>query len=245
MSKKILAHIDKEEIISKLTNGESVRGVEAWLREKYPKNKNLWITAVTLQEFRKKCLQLEGAVLQDLQEKREEKKKETEAIELQQKVAMTNAYNDKLNEIVDTKLDVARKILELDSLIEDRMAYWFNAIKSGEESASKGDKELRLFMDRMMNLLGQYKKFVDGMADKTVDYNVNITVVNDQITMIRDVMRDCIAEMAPEQAMIFMDKLNKRMGELHYKPIDVSPVKLDDLPEAEIEPVAAVLDDTQ
>lgn len=242
MSKKILKHIDKEEIISKLTNGESVRAVEAWLKEKYSKNKNLWITAVTLQEFRKKNLQLEGKVLKDIQEVGKAQKQKEEEIEKQHQLQMSDAYKKKINEIVDAKLDVARKILELDTIIEDRMEYWFNAVKSGEESASKGDKELRQFMDRQMNLLAQYKKFVEGLADKTVDYNVSITVVNDQINLIRDVIRECIAELSPEQAMIFMDKLNKRMNELNYRPINVSPVKLEDIQEAEIEPIESIME---
>ena len=236
MSRKILKHIDREEIIARLTNGESVRAVEAWLKEKYPKSKQLWITLPTLQTFRKEHLQLDGKVLKDLQETGKLQRRQEEELELQQKVATSNAYQKKLLEITDTKLDVARKIVELDAIIGDRMQYWFDAVKSGEQTAIKGDRELREFMDRQMNLLAQYKKFVEGLADKTVDYNVNITVVNDQINIIRDVIRECIAEMAPEQAMMFMDLMNRKMSALNYRPIDVVPVRVEDLQEAEIEP---------
>ena len=38
-------------------------------------------------------------------------------------------------------------------------------------------------------VLGQYKKLVEGMADKTIDYNVNINVLNDQLNIIRDVIK--------------------------------------------------------
>jgi len=238
VSKKILHHVNKEEIISRLTNGESVRSVEKWLKEKYPRSKHLWVTAVTLQDFRKKNLQLEGRVLKDIQDAGLMQRQKNSEVELQHKLNESDAYNRKLNEIVDSKLDVARKILELDTIIEDRMEYWFNAVKSGEETAGRGDKELRQFMDRQMNLLAQYKKFVEGLADKTIDYNVNITVINDQINIIRDVIRDCISELSPEQAMLFMDRLNKRMGELNYRPINVEPVRLENLQEAEIEPLA-------
>ena len=237
-----MKHPDKEEIISKLTNGESVRNVEAWLKEKYPKNENLWVTSVTLQGFRKANLQLEGKVLKDIQEAGKLQKQKTEECVKLQQLEMSDAYKKKINEIADTKLDVARRILELDSLIEDRMEYWFNAIKSGDEKASTGDKELRLYMDRMMNLMTQYKKLVEGLADKTIDHNVNITIVNDQINIIRDVIRECMLEISPEQAMLFMDKMNKRMNELNYRPLDVAPLKLDDLQEAEIVPLEKVKD---
>ena len=37
MSKKVLAHPDKEDIIRLLLEGESVKSVESWLKEKYPR----------------------------------------------------------------------------------------------------------------------------------------------------------------------------------------------------------------
>lgn len=91
-------------------------------------------------------------------------------------------------------------------------------------------------MDRQMTLLGQYKKFVEGLADKTVDHNINITVFNDQIAVIRDVIRECIADFEPERAMLFLEKLNQRMADTTYRPQGLpEPVKLEDLQEAEFE----------
>jgi hypothetical protein len=236
MSKKIMKHPDKEEIIEMLNNGESVRGIEDNLKKKYPNNKNLWLSSVTLQKFRKDKLQLEGKVLKDIQEAGRVHKQQLEEQDRQQALEASNAYNKKLNEIVDSKLDVARKIMELDTIIETRMEYWFNAVSSGEESASKGDKELRQFMDRQMALLAQYKKFVEGLADKTVDYNINVTVMHEQIGIIRDVIRECIADFEPEQAMLFMEKLNKRLSNTSYSSKELQePVKLEDLQEAEFE----------
>lgn len=231
-----MKHPDKEEIIEMLNNGESVRGIEAKLKKKYPTNKSLWLSSVTLQKFRKDKLQLEGKVLKDIQEAGRSQQQKLEELDRQKALESSDAYKKKLNEIVDSKLDVARKILQLDTVIEARMEYWFNAVASGEESASKGDKELRQFMDRQMALLAQYKKFVEGLADKTVDYNVNIKVMDEQITIIRDVIRECIASFAPEQAMLFMDKLSKRLANTAYRPQELTaPVKLEDLQEAEFE----------
>lgn len=231
-----MRHPDKEELIEMLNNGESVRGIDAKLKKKYPNNKNLWLSSVTLQKFRKDNLQLEGRVLKDIQEAGRSQKQQLEEQEKQQALESSDAYKKRLNEIVGSKLDVARKILQLDAVIETRMEYWFNAVSSGEESASKGDKELRQFMDRQMALLGQYKKFVEGMADKTVDYNVNVTVMNEQIGIIRNVIRECIADFEPERAMLFLEKLNNRLSNTSYRPQELpEPVKLEDLHEAEFE----------
>lgn len=231
-----MKHKDKEEIIERLNNGESVRGMESWLKEKYPNNKDCWLSSVTLQKFRKDNLQLDGKVLKDIQEAGRSQQQKLEKQENQKALESTNAYNKKLHEVVDSKLDVQRKIMQLDSIIESRMEYWFNAVASGEESASKGDKELRQFMDRQMNLLAQYKKFVEGLADKTIDYNINIKVMDEQIGIIRDVIRECMASFSPEQAMLFMEKLNKRISNTSYRPQELAvPIKLEDLQEAEFE----------
>lgn len=230
---KILNHPDKEEIIDKLSNGESVRSMEAWLKEKYPNNRKLHISSVSLQKFRKNKLQLEGQVLKDIQEGERTKKQMLTEQERQKQLESSNAYKKKINEIVDSKLDVARRILQLDRIMEARIEYWFNAVASGEETAAKGDKELRSFMDSMMTLMGQYKKFVEGMADKTVDYNVNVTVMNEQIVAIQDVIRECIAELEPDQAILFMDRLQNKLSETSYRPKLIEPVSLEDLDDDE------------
>ena len=218
MSKKILGHPDSEEVIRMLTEGESVRSIEDKLKKKYPSNSSNWLSTVTLQKFRKESLNLDGKVLKDIQETAQAQRRQIEAQMQQKRLETTDAYNKKLNEIVDTKLDVGKKILELDTIIGARMEYWYNVVASGEEPAAKGDNELRKFMTQQMELMAQYKKFVEGMADKTIDHNINITVMNDQIAIIRDVIRECLSEFGPEVSMLFMEKLNYKLSKTDYSP---------------------------
>lgn len=238
MSKKILGHPDKEDIIQKLTNGDSVRSVEEDLKKKYPKDKSKHISWITLQTFRKDHLGLEGKVLNDIQEAAQSQKRQIEETMRQRQLEATDAYKKKISEIADSKLDVARKILQLDRIIESRMEYWYNMIASGEETAAKGDNELRKFISQQMDLLGQYKKFIEGMADKTIDHNINVNVMNDQIAIIRDVIRECLSEFAPDQSMRFMEKLNQKLNSVSYRPNSLSEgnsVSIDELEEAEYE----------
>lgn len=240
---KILRHLDKEEIIEKLSEGESIRAVEKWLKEKYPTNKKLWVSTVSLQKFRKDNLQLDGKVLKDIQEASVVQNRAIEEQQRQVQLESTNAYQDKINKIAGTHLDVASKIMQLDSIIEDRMEYWFNSIKTGEADPKTADKELRGFMDRQMALLQQYKKFVEGMSDYTVEHNVNITVMNEQITIIRDVIRDVIGEFNPDLAMVFMEKLNNRLNNLEYLPQIPSKVSNKELQMIEAQVLSEVDDD--
>jgi len=215
---KILKHPLSEEIIARLNTGESIRKTAAWIKQKYPKSKKMHISTVSLQKFRKKNLNLQGKVLKDIQEASIVQKRAVEEQQRDAQLQATSAYQDKINEIADTHLDVAKKILQLDSIIESRMEYWFNSIKNGDATAHAGDKEMRQYMDRQILLLQQYKKFVEGIADKTVEHNVNITVMNDQISIIRNVIRDVISEFNPDIAILFIEKLNRKLNELEYSP---------------------------
>lgn len=240
MSKKILSHPDKEDIIQMLTSGESTRSVEEKLKSKYPNDKSKHISWITLQNFRKEHLKLEGKVLQDIQDAAAVQKRQIEETMRQRQLEATDAYKNKINEIADSKLDVARKILQLDAVIESRMEYWYNMVASGEETAAKGDNELRKFISQQMELLGQYKKFVEGMADKTIDHNINVNVMNDQIAVIREVIRECMADFGPDKAMLFMERLNSKLNSMPYRPNLLTanePVDVEELQDIEYEVV--------
>ena len=56
MSNKVVKHPDREVIIKKLLDGESVKNVDIWLKSKYPKQTRYHISYVTLQKFRKENL---------------------------------------------------------------------------------------------------------------------------------------------------------------------------------------------
>lgn len=237
--KKILKHPDKEEMIRMLNDGESVRNISAYFKKKYPSNKSLWVSTVTLQSFRKENLNLDGKVLKDIQEASKVQKRQVEEKLLQHQLQSTNAYQEKINKIAGSHLDVSQKIMQLDAVVGDRIEYWYNLGKSGEEIPAKADHELRKFIDQQILLLGQYKKLVEGMADKTVDYNVNITILNDQISIIRDAIKETIAEeFGVDKAISFMDKLSKRLKQTSYRPqelVSVEPVSMKELQETELQ----------
>lgn len=232
--KKIKNHPDKDEIIERFSRGESIREVQKWLNCKYRVwSKHNKISAPTLQLFRKEVMKLDGKVLEDLKKIKKEKDKELEKEYIEQQVISTNAYKEKLNQVANTHLDVAGKILQMDAIIGDRLEYWFNLLKSGDQLPPKADNELRKYIDQQMIILQQYKKLVEGMADKKIDYNVNITVMNEQISTIQSTIRELITEeLEPEKAIIFLDKLTDRLNNAQLPkelPAKVTTVEFDKL----------------
>lgn len=211
---KIEHHPDKNEIVSRLSSGESVRSIYKWLSGKYGKySTHLKVSIPTIQLFRKEVLKIEGDVLKKIQDEKRKLDLQLEAQYVAQTVQGTNAYVDKINQIASSHLDVSAKMLQMDAIIGDRLEYWFNVVKAGTELPQKADYELRKYIDQQVLVLQQYRKLVEGMADKKIDYNVNITVMNEQIQSIQTVIRELICEeLGPEKAISFIDKLSNRLS---------------------------------
>ena len=104
-----MSHPDKEEIISKLLDGESVKTVESWLKDKYPRKKRYHISYMTLQKYRKDSLNVKGKMLEDIKNKRAELVKKQTQEDLVQESQYSNAYQNKLDEIVTKEIDVQRR----------------------------------------------------------------------------------------------------------------------------------------
>ena len=131
MSKKILNHPDKEDIIKKLLEGDSVKSVEAWLKKKYPRTKRLHVSYMTLQKFRGENLNLKGDVLDDIKNKRTEVDKKALEAETKLVISSSSAYQKKIDEIASSELDVARRLLEMDKVIGSRIEHYYNLLENG------------------------------------------------------------------------------------------------------------------
>lgn len=217
---KILNHPDKELIIKMLSDGESVRKVEAYVKEKHPKDKHLHLSLPTIQAFRKNNLNLEAKVLKDIQDAKAQERKEEEALDKQRQLESINAYRDKINALATNHLDVQTKILQIDAIVGSRIEHWYNMAAGGQELPQRADKELREYITQQIEILKQYKKLVEGMADKTIDYNISIksSMVQDQISVIRDAIVEIIRELDTETAMLFMSKFHNALQKLEYIP---------------------------
>jgi len=215
MSKKILQHPDKEEIIKKLLNGDSLRDVEAWLKSKYPRKKRLQVSYMTLQKFRQENLNIEGEVLDDIKNKRNRIKREETIADVKAALNTSSAYQDKINEIADSEIDVTKRLLEMDKLITSRIEYYFNLLEQG--GGIREDKVFIEYVNMMKGIMQDWKKYIEGFADKKIDHNVNISIAFDQIKVIKSVIYEILEEMDPTLINIFINKLDTRMKELEYK----------------------------
>jgi len=215
MSKKVLQHPDKEIIISKLIEGESLREIESWLKNKYPRKKRLHISYMTLQKFRQENLNIEGQVLDDIKNKRNEKIREETIAEQKMIIESSNAYQDKINSVINNEIDVSKRLLEMDALITSRIEFYYNMLQEG--GGVKEDKVFLEYVNMMKGLMQDWKKYIEGFADKKIDHNVNINVAFDQIKVLKSVIYDILEEIDPSLINIFINKLDTKMRELEYE----------------------------
>ena len=214
MSNKVLNHPDKEEIIKLLLDGDSVKEVERWLKKKYPKSKRLQISYMTIQKFRSEHLNLKGEILDDIKNKRSEVKKSVEEAEVRMMVSSSSSYRDKIEEIASSELDVSRRLLELDALISSRIEYYYNLLENG--GTIREDKIFIEYINTLKSLMQDWKKYIEGFADKKIEHNVNVNIVNNQVNALKEVMYEVIQEMSPDLIPIFVNRLNKKMSMIEY-----------------------------
>lgn len=238
---KILNHPDREEIIQKLVAGFSPNKVNEWLNKKYSteEDKHNRITVKTISDFRTRYLNLNREAVRILKKERQkknmglphnanagsflEKTDETqEEYELRVKETLLQSptYREKLKEITEATLDGPRLIKELVSLIQSRLEVYFNAIASGTTVGDtlKADKQFAEYVSLMKDLVKDAKKIDDDYNNQPEAGQVDLNVVHEQVGMIRDTVKDLLNELAPDLALEFMDRLNKRMTNLKYEP---------------------------
>ena len=211
---KVLQHPDREEIISRLLKGESVKGVEKRLRGKYPRKRRLQISYATLQSFRVKHLNLKGEVLDDIKQARKEKDLTEDEVEAKAIVASSSAYQEKINEIAANELDTNRKLVEMSALISSRMEYYFNVLDSG--SSIQKDKMFLELIKAQQGLVQDWKRYVEGAADKRVEHNINVSVINEQVSVLKNVVFEVLQELDPQLIPVFVEKVNQRMDNIDY-----------------------------
>ncbi len=218
MSKKVLNHPDKEDIIKKLLEGDSVKIVEAWLKQKYPRTKRLHVSYMTLQKFRGEHLNLKGEVLDDIKNRRAEVDKASSEAEAKMIIKASSSYQQKLDEIASNELDVSKRLLEMDALINSRIEYYYNMLQQG--GTPREDKIFIEYINTMKSLMQDWKKYIEGVADKKVEHNININVVNEQARILKESVLSVLQELSPDLVPVFIERLDLKTRQLTMDTAD-------------------------
>ena len=209
---KVLRHPDKEDIIARLISGDSVKEVDNWLKSKYPRKKRLHISYMTLQKFRSENLNLRGEVLEDIKNKRSEVDKASAAAEAKMIIESSSAYQEKISEIVSNEMDVTKRLLEMESLINSRIKYYYDLLNNG--GSLREDKIFLEYISALKGIMQDWKKYIEGVADQKIEQNVSVSVINNHAEILKSAVLDVLNEMNPELVGVFIDRVSSRMREM-------------------------------
>ena len=215
---KIFSHPDKSMIVRMLNRGDGVRKISNVLKEKYPNDKSKQLSAVVLQKFRKEHLKLEGEALEIIKKETKVKKQNSTEKKEIAKIKKLPAYKEKIKEIIDYHVELENEIKELLILAKARMEDLFDKASAGELTINEEGNLLKYFQT-ITTTIDKWAKYVEKIADRTIESNtnINITVVEDQLAIMRMAIAEVIEEMSPDLKIKFLNNLSKKMEQLQYR----------------------------
>ena len=75
------------------------------------------------------------------------------------------------------------------------------------------------YINAMKNIMQDWKKYIEGVADKRIEHNININVVNEQAKVLKDTVLDVLRDLSPELVPVFVNNLQLRMSNMNgYAP---------------------------
>jgi len=213
---KILTHPSRTKIIRMLNQGLGVREVAKRIREMHPDDKKLHLTPTTLQKFRKEKLDLNAEALKEIKEAEKGKREVREEKREDTQLKSIPVYKEKLQEALDVHIDIRQQLANLSVLINARIEDIFNRAQYGNASTNE-EQNLQKYFATYITVLEKWAKYIDKIADQTIETNVNITVIEDQMAVIRECIRETLMEVNPELAVRFFAKLEQKLSMLSYR----------------------------
>lgn len=210
--KKILDHPSANWIIKSLKSGMGVRKVAKELEEMYPNDKDKHITFPTLQKFRTEHLNIEKDTLKEI--KSVSKKKESDKI--QRETKKTKAYKELVEESLNLHIEIKQQLGTMHALILSRVEALFDKLSEGKGSTSD-EANLQKYFQSYILVIEKWAKYIENIADYTIEANVNVSVIENQMAVMREAVWEIMMEMGPELAPKFLEKLDNKMKMLQYR----------------------------
>lgn len=132
-------------------------------------------------------------------------------------------YKEKIGEVKDNMtLDIPRKIAQLDKLMNSRMEHYFNSINdpginNNADTIRANDKVFIEYLKQQRELFQDYKKFVEGVSQEGAEASVQLEIVQEQVSIIRETIRELLEQIDPNIAINFLDQLNIKLNAIEYR----------------------------
>lgn len=214
--KKILEHPDKDEIISKLIIGTSVKDIHEWLEAKYTNvsETKFVIAEKSLSSFHENYLDLYNMLKEDLGKTKSSLSLSVED-ELQLAVQDNPTYKSAMVEMATNELDIKKMLGRMIISIETRAAQIFDEIQADPRNVNTRTERLLIeYFDKLGMNLERWSKYVLQTPDQVVQHNVTIQHMDQHVQVLQEAIRETLAEIDNEASLIFLEKLPEKFAKL-------------------------------
>lgn len=221
---QILNHPDNEEIISKLMGGTDPKVVADWLKSSYPEKdqKHLHLTIKLLKDFL-------GSSYADYYTQAETHLATVQSGgKLDKRLASSllnnKTYQERINEVLDNKIELPDAFKRLETLIMARFEQVFDKIQEDPALVNgKTDFVLLKYIEQYMNLLEKYDRHHNNRPDQVIQHNHAVMYVDQYTALIQEAIRETLAEIDQEAASLFQDKIQSKL-EFLKPPAETNPL---------------------
>ncbi len=215
--KKILDHIDREEIVAKLIIGISPADIHDWLKAKYTSvgDKKFILSENMIKSFQKNYLDFYNDMMQDISNVKTSLANNTQD-DLDLAVKNNPAYKDALLKVVNNELDIDSIMARMAVNVEARVAQIYDIVQDNPNDINtKVERVLIEYVDALGGLLDKYHKWKDSrLPDHIVQHNVTLQVVDQHIAVFHDVIKEVLSQLDLETSMYFLEVFNEKMSKL-------------------------------
>lgn len=210
----ITDHPDSKEILSKLLSGSTPKDVAQWLKLKYPgkDQSHLRLTQKLLKDFNdSQYTNVYDQFKSDIAQISQKSKSDDKV--LSASLLNNKTYRDRLQEIADKEFNILRVLDNLVVVAHDRFEQVFDRVQENPGSFD-GDNNLRNYITMMFDVAEKLEKIRLNAPETLMHQNVTMQAVDEYMTAYQEAIRETLAEIDPDTAMLFMDKLYNKLNNL-------------------------------
>ncbi len=229
--KKILDHIDREEIINKLILGISPADIHDWLKAKYTNvsEDKFVIAEKTLKSFKDNHLDIYTTIRDDFAKGKAALATTSSSIDEELELSIKNNQNYKnlVLKTVSQELDLKETLQRLCSAVETRLGQIYDVIQEDPRNINtRVDRLFTEYVNALGGILEKAYKIINNGPDQVVQHNVMHYQVDQQVAVFYEAIKETLEQMDLESSMFFMEKFNEKITKLQeVSPKSIQPVE--------------------
>lgn len=223
IAQKILSHPDKETIIAKLIANVSISDIKEWLSSAYtnPEEEIFILSEKTISLFKDDYLDFYNIVKEDLSKNNKQPILYSE--ELQKELDGNLTYKKTLEEVANNELDIKMIAKNLAAAIQARATQVFDIIQEDPRNV-KMDRVLVEWLNLLLLTIEKFDQIQAGNINQTnVHNNINITIVDDHINMIYNLIRNILSEIDYDASLLFIERFSEEISKLKLQQPEILP----------------------